>query len=609
MRRLYFDSETFSEVDLTASGAHRYTEDPSFLVLMVAWAVDDGPVTVSFDPAEVPYLYDPSVVKVAQNITFDRLALKAALGREIPLDQCDDPAPRAAEAGLPTKLGLLAKAVGAPDKDTAGTRLINLFSKPNRKGDRTLPEDRLDKWEEFVAYCVQDVETLREVDRRVPDWPTRTERLLWELDQRINDRGIRADARLARNAVDAAADNRRRHIAEVREITGVDNPNSVAQLSAWLGMDNLQAKTVAAELERDDLSDPVRRVLELRQSLALSSSKKFDAVLARMQPDGRVRGQFRFFGAHTGRWTGTGVQLQNLSRATVPFLGSDERRMGRPENFEREAQARASSAAIADLALGLGADDQTLRALVRSVLLGPFTVVDFSAIEARVLGWLAGERWVMDAFRAGEDIYVATAERMGGLTRQEGKAATLGLGFCGTVAALRRVGGRGSDEELQELVARWRGTNPAIVRFWARLGEAYLNGGRVGRIRVEREHDVRRVFLPSGRSLTYRNVQVVRGQYGKLELLWDTGRGKTRLWHGLATENVTQAVARDILADSLLALDSKGYWLVGHVHDEVIIEGEHDPAEVARVMCSASHWAEGLPLAAEGFTCARYTKG
>lgn len=617
MTHVYFDVETASRVDLLKSNAYRYVTDPDFRILMAAWAVDDGPVWLETDQDQIVATFrrfwaDHEVQLVAHNANFERIVFSAALGLPegtyLDPDRFEDSMVLAAEHGYPASLDQLAQWLGGEQKDSAGTRLIHLFSKPNRKGEFVQPEDKPEQWAQFCDYCIQDVETLRSVYQALPTWPTEHERLVWLADQRVNDRGIAVDVPMSRAAVQAAEDNRMVQELEISSITGVVNPGSTAQLLPWLqesGLDmpDLKAATVAATLAQPDLTDDQRRVLQLRQELALVASKKYIAALDRVNADDRLRGSFQFFGAHTGRWVGRGVQLQNLPSATIDP----------PEGIELDG---AIGAHAIDITLGLGADAHTLKAMVRSMFTGPFTVVDYSAIEARVVAWLAGEQWALDAFAAGRDIYVETAERMGGLTRKEGKVATLALGYNGGVNSLRAMGAEGSDDYLQALVNQWRDVNPAIVDLWAELQDAFWYGGGAGRLTVEVDGSSRRIVLPSGRGITYHSVrrQWQMNSWGNRapQLSFrDPKRGGHRVdtYGGRLTENATQAVARDVLAAALVRLDGLGYRVVGHVHDEIIVEGLHDVDQVSEVMTTGIPWSEGLPLAAEGYQCPRYRKG
>ena len=605
---LYIDIETYSRVDLRKANAYSYATDDQFQILMAAWAVDDGPVRVALNPREIndiPGLFDPEVEKVAHNAAFERICFSEYQRGLYELEQGEylDPAQwtctmaLAAEWGYPRSLGKLAQALGAEEKDEAGTRLINLFCKPNRKGERTLPRDKPADWEAFVNYCIQDVATLRDVHQRLGGWPTETERQVYLADQAINDRGILVDAELARCAVAAAEQNKAEQTREIIELTGIENPGSNPQMLGWfnsqhIDMPNLQAETVKDWLKAE-VPDNVRRVLELRQELALVAAKKYTAALDRVNEDGRLRGSFQFFGAHTGRWAGRGVQLQNLPSATM----------------ETELD---TELAILDLKLGLGASAHDLKALVRAMFTGPFTVVDYSAIEARVVSWLAGEEWALQAFRDGRDIYVETGQRMGGMSRKEGKVAVLALGYNGGINSLRVMGAEGSDEHLQILVNQWRRANPAIVGLWAEMQDSFRNGGPVGAfMHIEKDGADRLIRLPSGRAVVYHNLRArwveKWGKRVQVISFADANGGRTDTYGGRLVENVTQAVARDILAEALVRLQAAGKDVVGHVHDEVIVQGG-TVEEVSSIMTESPAWADGLPIAAAGFQCERYRK-
>lgn len=611
-RKLYVDIETYSDVDIKKFPVYRYVESPVYGMLMAAWAWDDDPIQVAIGEDEIrriPGLVQPGTLHVAHNAAFERINFSRFIGMPSGsyLDPADwhDTQAVAGELGYPQSLGQLAVALGAEPKDEAGTRLITLFCKPNRKGQRNRPEDYPEEWAAFVEYCRQDVSTLRDIDRRI-DWPTEHERLVYLADQRINDRGIEVDVELAEEAVVVAEDNRMEQELELSSISGVLNPGSPQQMLAWLkgqGLpaDNMQKETVERLLLLPDLTPTQRRVLELRQDLALVASKKFQAALGSVCDDGRLRGSFRFFGAHTGRWTGGGVQMHNLPREQLPTQTD-------------------TNAAILDVKLGLGADSLTLKALVRAMFVGPYSVVDYAAIEARVIAWLAGEQWALDAFYAGRDIYVETAERMSTpgkqLTRSQGKVAVLALGYNGGINSLRVMGAEGTDVELQFLVDAWRLANSHISGYWRELGEAFHLGGAVGdHLTVEVDGDSRHLRLPSGRAISYHGCKWtwVNGAYGRrreASFLDPKKSGmRVRTYGGKLSENVTQAVARDVLAAALVRLDNAGLPVVGHVHDEVLVEGKSRLERTRQLMTEVPAWATGLPINGEGFTTARYRKG
>lgn len=632
--RLLLDLETYSRADLRTVTPYRYAADREFQILMAAWSVDGVAVNVAVGEDQIrriPGLGDPTVTHVAFNAAFERVCLSQLfglpVGEYLPPDNWFDPQAAAAELGYPQQLGKLAKALGAEAKDSAGTRLINLFAKPNRRGERNLPEDHPVEWLDFVAYCEQDLQTLIDVDRRL-SWTTRTEREVYLTDQRINDRGLRIDLTLAGKAVLAAEENRMVQELEISALTDVANPGSVPQLLKWLQgsgltITNLQAKTVAMLLASGSLSTRERRVLELRAELALTAPKKFSAALSAVSSDGRLRGSFKFFGAHTGRWSGRGTQPHNLPRAQL-------------------TSEAATDAAILDLELGAGGNTTTLKTLVRAMFVGPFVVVDYAAIEARVVAWLANERWALAAFHAGRDIYTETADRMGGMTRSQGKVAVLALGFNGSTGSLRAMGYGGtartgdtpatlrwddgedpsgtvttareeaeneykSDDELLALVRQWRQANPSIVRLWRMMNVGFREGGSVGRyLFVERDRSDRYLRLPSGRVIGYHGCK-----FDERLSFWDSRRGhRVDTYGGRLVENVTQAVARDVLAEALVRLETAGYAVVGHVHDEVIVEAPaSDLDAVLKIVTEPPPWAAGLPIDGEAFAAKRYRKG
>lgn len=602
---LYIDVETFSDVDLTKYGVYRYAESPGFEILMAAWSLDGSETRVAVGRDEVeaiPGLRDSAVLKVAHNAQFERVCFSAFFGlpagQYLDPEEWEDTAALAAVAGYPRGLGALAVTLGAQEKDEAGTALINWFCKPDRKGQRRLPQDHPEKWDQFVAYCAQDVDTLRDVHGLLPGWPSDLERRVFMVDQRINDRGIKVDLEMAEACIAADEEGRARAGEELKDLLGIDNPGSVPQITAALEetgikLPNMRAETLDALLAGNKLTEVQRRALELRQLTALVAARKYSAALGSCSEDGRLRGQFRFFGAHTGRWSSRGVQIQNLPRVALD---------------QTEGH-------ILDLLLGGNPGPEVLKGLVRSLFVGPFTVVDYSSIEARGLAWLAGEEWVLQAFREKRDIYVETANRMSTparpLTRQQGKVAVLALGYQGGVNALRNMGAEGTDEQLSTLRDLYREANPRTKRLWFSMERAFIEGGKAGRLEVvktNRGRD-RELILPSGRALTYRGVKVV-GSGRDQRILFDDPKGhRADTYGGRLVENATQAVCRDILAEALVALDAAGYNVVGHVHDEAIVDGEAPVDEIAAVMCRLPKWARGLPIAAEGFVTQRYRKG
>ena len=596
---LWLDLETYSATNLKAAGVYRYVQDPGFEILMCAWTRDGETYTLAVgedEIREIPGLWGDTIV--AHNAGFERVCLSTLQGDGYhdPLRYIDTAAIAAAN-GLPRGLDKLAKALGVEAKDSAGTRLINTFSKHNR-GKRIMPEDKPDAWEQFKDYCVQDVRVLFQCDQQMLDLRTPAEKALFHVDQRINDRGIRIDTELAALAVTQADVNTDRQREEVTLLTGVANPGSVQQLLAWFEEDEYPLPDMTKETVEEHLrlvEDPVqRRVLELRQDLALAANKKYVSALASVCRDGRIRGTLKYHGAHTGRWSGQGVQLQNLP--SVSFTDD-----------EGGWDGAAEQVALDRLFAEEHVDAHTLKKLVRPMFVGPFTVADYNAIEARVLAWLAGEAWALRAFREGRDLYVETARRLGAqYTRKHGKVAVLALGYQGAVNSLRVMGAEGSDKELVTLVKAWRKANPNIVRFWYGLEDVFWDGGKIGRyVQVEDNGPDRHLILPSKRRLIYRSVK--RSRDGKIS--FQDPRGfRQETYGGRLTENVTQATARDLLAEALIRMDEAGIPVVAHVHDEIVAETE-DSKLVVKLMIENPHWATSLPIGAEGFVTERYRKG
>ena len=645
---LWLDIETYSPVDLAKSGVYKYTEHPDWRILMCSWALNDGGVHRAEGHEailEIPGLFDRKVLKIAHNASFERINLSRLKSRKkfLPPEQFFDTAALARTWGLPSSLKDFALAMGAEEKDEAGARLINLFSKSSRKGERVTAEEKPDDWAAFGAYCDQDVETMRDAAKRLGrDFP-RGERAVYEVDQRINDRGVRVDVELARAAERCFKDNRTEALKEIEKIAGVDNGNSVAQLRAWLksrGVDteDLRKDTVK-ELLEGDLPDDVRRVLTLRQECAVSAAAKFTAAIRATNGDGRLRGTMQFFGASTGRFAGRLIQFQNLARDGFKKPGPDS-------GYDTQAEGLA----VDRLLSGGSVPSPELKKLIRPLLMGPFVVCDYSSIEPRVLAWLAGEQWMLDAFHNGEDIYVATADKLGGpergFDRQHGKVMVLSCGYRGGVGAALKMGGRkimpkGTPEnilrkELQAIINNWRDKSPAVRRFWSQLERILYTGGGVetGLVSIEVKGQDRYVWLPSKRPIVYRGLtrrwrqplDVDGTPLGPARLVphvLNTGGDRARvpykpLHGGIITENIVQAVARDILVQALRNLEEAGWPVVTHIHDEVVCEIPQDKrdlseaelvTEVSEIMCRPPSWADDdLVIKAAGYTCQRYHK-
>jgi len=638
---LHLDIETYSRVDLKKNTVYRYVEDEHWMILVCSWCVGQGDIHTAYGHEEIsgiPGLFDPNVKKIAHNSDFERInfsALKGLpVGTYIDPEEYIDTAVLASLWGYPRSLKGFCKVVGGEAKDEAGGRLINMFSVPNRKGVRTLPEERPADWDAYVEYNRQDVISMRDnIYRLGKGFPSAEEYEAWIMATRINDRGIKIDTDLAGAAHRQYEANKARDLTRVKEITGLDNPNSVQQFKGWLAaqgfeMESIDKAHVAELLERDDLPDEVREAVERKQLAALSAATKYVIAQGSTNSDGRLRGTIKYSNANTGRMTGVTLSPHNLPRDHFT-------------DAEGEHDTEAEQAAIDKLLAGVPVGSQDLKKLVRPLLMGPFTVSDYSAIEARLTAWAAGEDEVLDAFREGKDIYVATAERMGGekagFDRQRGKAATLGCGFGGGAGALLNLGGakiypKGTPDDviwagLTSLVETWRVAHPHIVSWWKQVHTAFDKGGPASRripVDVEIVGNDRYVWLPSGRALVYHNCRREYVQpkdrngkplpYRRRAWVCDAvvGNGTQRRIVGGPTqvENIIQAIGRDLLTHALVNVERAGFRTVTHVHDEIVTEttGELTVERLSSLMCDLPDWAEGLPVEAAGYTTQRYRK-
>lgn len=646
MRELSIDIETYSSEDLTKTGVYRYAEAPDFTILLFAYAFDDGEIRIvdltsgEKLPEDVRLaLADPHVIKTAYNANFERTCLAAYLHMPMPPEQWRCSMAAAAELGLPQTLAGAAEALGIPEqKDARGEALIRYFSKPCKPTDanggrtRNLPAHAPEKWEIFKEYCRQDVAVERAVKKKLRRFPLpEREQRLWETDQRILDRGVCADMTLARNAVRFHAAHKAGCAAELLAITGLENANSVAQLKGWIegrtgkavpSLDKASLKALRESTEDETL----KRALALRAETAKTSVKKYDAITRSVCGDGRVRGLLRFYGANrTGRWTGRILQVQNLPQNHMPDIGL-AREMVREGDYETFRL--------------LYPVPQTLSELIRTTLVPSegrrFIVSDFSAIEARVIAYLAGEKWRMKVFADDGDIYCASASQMfkvpvekhgvNGHLRQKGKIAELALGYGGGAAALASMGALEmglAEEELPELVKMWRASNPAITAFWRDVERAALDAvrGKPSRLAhglsFQREAGILFIGLPSGRRIAYVKPEIGRNRFGRKSITYMGMDQKSRKWARLETwggklaENIVQAFARDCLAESMLRLEEKGFEIVFHVHDEVVLDvpnGTGSARMIADEMGKPIPWAKGLHLSASAFESAYYLK-
>lgn len=651
MATLAIDIETYSSADIRY-GVYKYADAPDFEILLLGYAFDDEPVQVADLTREeaparfVQALFDRSVTKTAFNANFEMTCLRKYYP-DMPLECWECTSILSLYNSLPTGLAKVAEILklGADkQKDARGKALINYFSRPCRptkaNGGRTRnrPEDAPDKWAEYIEYNRQDVVVERAIRQKLLRLrPPETEHRYWLMDQQINGNGAKIDRQLVENAIRMSREYSGRLRTEAARLTGLANPNSVAQLKRWvedrLGetVPALDKKAVADLLGRD-LPDEVRRVLEIRQLMGRTSIKKYEAMAQAVCSDGRVHGMFQFYGAmRTGRWAGRIVQLHNLPRSSMPV-----------EEL-RAARAVVRRGDLEELALLWDNVPDVLSQLVRTAIVAEdgcrFLVDDYSAIEARVIAWLAGEKWRQEVFAHDGDIYCASASAMFGVPvekhgvnghlRQKGKIAELALGYGGGIGALKAMGADKmglTDEELAEIVAKWRKASPAIGRFWwdvdAAARQAIRNPGemveiRQGRLRFHCRFGALFIELPSGRHLVYIHPRLGQNRFGGESILYSGMEQGTRAWGTLETyggklvENIVQATARDCLAAAMLRLTKAGYRILMHVHDEVIMEMPKDRGsleEVTRIMSQNEPWEKGLIKNADGFEDIYYRK-
>lgn len=652
-RHLYMDVETFSSVDIMSAGAYKYTESLDFEILILAYTFTLGgdPVVVDICSGEeipeefISALYDGDCILHAHNATFERLAFRA-IGHDIPPHRWRCSAVRSAYSGLPLSLDQISKALalGEASKDSAGKALIRYFSipcKPTKTNGgrlRNMPWHDLEKWEAYKNYCAQDVTAEMAILSRLKNYPLPADQQeIYVLDQQINDRGIKIDVDMAHNAIKINSIASTAIDAEMREISGLANPNSPAQLKQWLEsqtgniITSLDKKSIPNLLKIAEAGSAVDRMLRLRVKSAKTSIKKYLAMINCLCDDGRAHGLFQFYGAmRTGRWAGRLIQLQNL-----------------PQNHLHHLEQARSMVASGDFeGISLLYDDlgSTLSQLIRTAFVAPesktFAVADFSAIEARVIAWLAGEQWRLDVFSTHGKIYEASASAMFGVPiseigkgsdlRQRGKVAELALGYQGGLGALIQMGGDKlglSDDEMRHIVNAWRKASPNIVALWADVQKHAIMA--VHRPMRERVSDfkglkflydgfVLRITLPSGRCLTYQSPRLIEGKFGKALTYMGMDQVKktwTRLdtYGGKLVENIVQAIARDCLCESLLRIDRSGFEIVMHVHDEIVAEVDEQSApesleRMTAIMAEPIRWAPDLMLTADGYVTKFYKK-
>ena len=645
MKTLSIDIETFSSVNLAKSGVYRYSESEDFEILLFGYSVDGGPVeVVDFTagaklPASIKKaLTDDSVMKWAFNAQFERVCISRFLG--YPIGKYLDPISWhctmvwAATLGLPLSLEGVGTVLGLEkQKLKEGKDLIRYFCTPstakNGSAVRHYPKDAPEKWERFKAYNLRDVETEMGIKDKLSKFPVpESEWINYRLDQQINDRGIMLDLPFVRNAIACDDQFKQEHLDIARDVTGLENPNSPAQLKAWLAEKGVEADSLskAAVMEMLEEADgEVELALSLRQELAKSSVKKYTAMQTVVGNDSRARGLIQFYGANrTGRYAGRLIQVQNLPQNHLPDL-DEVRSLIRAGEFEGVELLYDSVPVV-------------LSELIRTAFIPKsgcrFYVADFSAIEARVIAWIAGEEWRQKVFESGGDIYCASASQMfhvpvekhgiNGHLRQKGKIAELALGYGGSVGALKAMGALNygvPEEELKPLVDAWRLSNPRIVRFWWDVDKAattcvrdHTNTATHG-IRFVYQSGMMFVYLPSGRKLVYVKPKMGVNRYGNESVTYE-GVGEQKKWLRLESygpkfvENIVQATARDILAEAMLRLTAHGYNIVMHVHDEAVIEAPAETSleDICTIMGEPPAWAKGLLLRADGYVCDFYKK-
>jgi len=649
MKELFIDIETYSDIDLSKCGVYRYVQSINFEILLFAYSIDKGPVHVVNVKEKEPIpeevlkvLTDNSVKKYAYNAVFERVCLSKHLGYPVGMYLSPDgwfcDMIHAATLGLPLSLENVGIVLGLEkQKLSIGKSLIKYFcvpcnpTKTNGYRTRNLPHHDREKWNEFIEYNKRDVETEIEIHNRLSKFPVLDQE--WDnyhLNERINDLGIMIDMDFVNHAIKCDEENQENNIEKAKMITGVDNPNSPKQLKEWLleqgmiGVDSLSKADVQRLLK--DATGNVEEILRLRQDIAKSSVKKYIAMQNVVGKDSRARGLIQFYGANrTGRFSGRLIQVQNLPQNHLEPL-EEARELIRNEDL--------------DAILGkFGAVSTVLSELIRTAFIPKpghrFIVSDFSAIEARVLAWLSKEEWRLELFRDGGDIYCQSASKMFGVPvekngvnkelRQKGKIAELALGYNGGVNALKSFGAVAmgiQESELKPMVDKWRAANPNIVRLWRMLDKVtkYVVTKRTSYecygLKFSYERGIMFIELPSGRRLAYCKPRLGINAFGS-ECITYEGIGTGKKWERIETfggkicENIIQAVARDVLVESMMRLHKAGYKITMHIHDEVVLEVQDDVSsveEVCRIMAITPSWAKDLPLNADGYECKFYKK-
>lgn len=643
-RTLAIDIETYSDVDLISCGVYKYSSSPHFEILLIAYSVDDEE-TVCIDVANgeeppkefMEMLLDDTVTKTAFNANFERICFSNYYQHSFRPEAWRCTAVQAAMLALPLSLEGVGAVLGLDkQKMTEGKELIKYFCSPckatksNGGRTRNLPKDAPEKWRQFKTYCIRDVDVEKQIRQRLAKFPIpKREQEIYCLDQRINDRGIMVDRNLVNHAVACDLLYKETATARAYELTGLENPNSVSQLKFWLKEKGLEVDSLAKDTVKDlsmKAEGDVQEVLKLRLATSKTSVKKYEAIDRSVCAENRVHGLLQFYGANrTGRWAGRLVQIHNLPQNHLPDL--------------ELARALVSEGRYEEVELFYESTPNVLSELIRTAFVAKpgcrFIISDYSAIEARVLAWLAGEEWRLQVFETHGKIYEASASAMFHVPieeitktsplRQKGKISELALGYGGAVGALTSMGALKmglTEEELPGLVSTWRSANPHITAFWWAVDEAVITAVRdkkpskVGRVSFEYKSGILFVTLPSGRKLSYVKPRMMLNKFGREGLTYE-GIGESKKWMRLETygpklvENIVQAASRDILAEAMLRLEKEGFDIVCHVHDEVVLEvpdGKSSVEEVNEIMAVNPVWTEGLPLKAAGFESPFYKK-
>ena len=638
MKTLSIDIETYSDMDIKKAGVYAYAESAAFTILLFAYKYDDEEIKI-IDLTEIKTLpqfiindlINPDVIKTAYNANFERVCLSRFLNIKLPIEEWRCTAVQASMLGLPNHLKDVAKALNLDaQKDAKGTRLIHYFSIPH-KGIRRTPKDDPIKWEEFKRYCIQDVKVESEIRKRLIKYPIPDkEQELYVIDQIINDRGIRVDERLIDSAIRFDAiytDICKRSFDNLTE--GV-NPKSSKQVKEYLNSIGIEALSVDKETIQSILDntkdEKLKRILDLKLKLGKTSIKKYERMKSCICNDGCIRGLLQFYGAsRTGRWAGRLVQVHNLPQNHLDNL--------------KEVRSLIVNGDYDLLEMLYDNIPDVLSQLIRTAFIPSegkkFIVCDFSAIEARVIAYLADEKWRIEVFETHGKIYEASASQMfkvplesinkSSPLRQKGKIAELALGYGGSVGALKQMGATKmglEEEELQGLVDSWRLANPNITRFWKTVKKSAINAVKgiasiIDKgIKFKREDGILFITLPSGRRLAYVKPRIVLNRFGSESIAYNGVNGTTKVWEEIETyggklvENIVQAVARDCLAESIKRLHKRGYRIIFHVHDEVILETNKDVLveDIENIMAEPIEWAEGLNLSASGFETMFYKK-